>query len=111
MDSPRWRTASGDAPLTGSPLSSMVPRSGSSEPAAIAISVDLPAPFSPSRAWISPARASNVTPLSASTPSKLFQTPASLSTWTRWAVTAMAPFLPAMPDAGEAGGRFPGIAA
>src|SRR5690348_7538565 len=80
MDSPRWRTASGDAPVTGSPRSSTRPSSGASEPAAIAISVDLPAPFSPSRAWISPARASNVTPLRASTPSKLFRTPASRST-------------------------------
>src|SRR6185437_9200322 len=52
--------------------------------------VDLPAPFSPSRAWISPARAVNVTPLSASTPSKLFHTSASRSTSTSSAVTAIA---------------------
>jgi hypothetical protein len=79
MDSPRCRTASGDVASTGSPRSSSSPRSGSSDPAAMAISVDLPAPFSPSRAWISPACASNVTPFSASTPSKLFQIPASFS--------------------------------
>ena len=72
--------ATGLAAPTGSPFSSSWPRSGAREPAAMAIRVDLPAPFSPSRAWISPARAANVTPLTASTPSKLFHTSASRST-------------------------------
>src|SRR6266576_2421517 len=85
----------------------MRPRSGASEPAAIAIKVDLPAPFSPRRAWISPAWASNVTPLTASTPSKLFHTSASRSTWTPWAVTAIAP-APANSGWEVAKGRAPG---
>ena len=39
---------------TGSPLSFSVPRVGRCTPARILAKVDLPAPFSPSRAWISP---------------------------------------------------------
>src|SRR5215472_10232635 len=80
MESPRSLIATGVAPRASAPLSSTCPWSGASEPAAIAIRVDLPAPFSPSRAWISPARAAKVTPVSASTPSKLLRTAASRST-------------------------------
>src|SRR5262245_32934763 len=39
------------------------------------ISVDLPAPFSPQRAWTSPARRSNATFLSATTPGNFFVRP------------------------------------
>src|SRR5262245_29158856 len=39
------------------------------------MSVDLPAPFSPTSAWISPARTSKETPFSARTPGKLFSMP------------------------------------
>ena len=49
------------------PISTM-PGSGSVEPAATAISVDLPAPFSPTSAWTSPSTTSRPTPLSATTP-------------------------------------------
>src|SRR5215813_6780899 len=41
--------------------------SGCSAPVMILMSVDLPAPFSPTSAWTSPARRSNETPLSART--------------------------------------------
>ena len=50
----------------------MVPRSGASAPVMILISVDLPAPFSPTSAWTSPAASSNETPLSARTPANDF---------------------------------------
>src|SRR5687768_18289620 len=39
------------------------------------MSVDLPAPFSPSSAWISPARRTKSTPSSARTPGNTFSTP------------------------------------
>src|SRR5215471_4125836 len=42
-------------------------QSGCSAPVMILIRVDLPAPFSPTSAWTSPARRSNETPLSACT--------------------------------------------
>src|SRR5919108_5357116 len=45
-----------------------VPASGVSAPATILMSVDFPAPFSPTSACTSPARRSNETPLSARTP-------------------------------------------
>src|SRR5215471_11546399 len=45
----------------------------------ILIRVDLPAPFSPTRACTSPARRSNDTPLSARTPPKLLLIPVSRS--------------------------------
>src|SRR5262249_56964564 len=48
-------------------------------PVMILIRVDLPAPFSPTRACISPARRSNDTPLSARTPPKLLLIPVSRS--------------------------------
>src|SRR5665213_1367305 len=43
------------------------------------IRVDLPAPFSPTRAWISPARLSKETTRSACTPGNAFDTPATAS--------------------------------
>ena len=43
------------------------PLSGRRMPSMMFISVDLPAPFSPARAWISPLRSSNSTPRSART--------------------------------------------
>ena len=41
------------------------------------ISVDLPAPFSPTRAWTSPARRSNETPFKACTPANALLIPVS----------------------------------
>ena len=51
----------------------MVPESGRSVPEATFIRVDLPAPFSPRSACISPARTSNETSCSAATLAKLFE--------------------------------------
>src|SRR5438034_11120619 len=53
----------------------MVPASGWWAPAMTLISVDLPAPFSPTKAWTSPARRSNDTPLSAWTPANALLIP------------------------------------
>ena len=58
---------------TCSPSSSIVPPSGEYTPARTFIKVDLPAPFSPMTAWISPASHSRPTPWSTSTPRKLFR--------------------------------------
>src|SRR5262249_4020223 len=49
--------------------------SGACTPATTRISVDLPAPFSPTSPWISPARQSKSTPASACTPGKLLTIP------------------------------------
>src|SRR3954462_218872 len=61
----------------GWPSSASVPASGVSAPVRILISVDLPAPFSPTSAWTSPARRSNDTPLSARTPANDLTMPSS----------------------------------
>src|SRR5215813_9401942 len=56
--------------MTCRPLMESEPESGQSgcsAPVMILIRVDLPAPFSPTSAWTSPARRSNETPLSART--------------------------------------------
>src|SRR5437667_3705037 len=50
------------------PATVSVPWSIDSAPVTILISVDFPAPFSPTSAWTSPARRSNDTPRSACTP-------------------------------------------
>jgi hypothetical protein len=59
--------------MTWPPISTM-PWSGSVEPAATAINVDLPAPFSPTSAWTSPSTTSRPTPLSATTPGYVLTT-------------------------------------
>ncbi len=51
-----------------SPRTLMVPESGGYRPVRMFISVDLPAPFLPTRAWISPSRTSKETPSRARTP-------------------------------------------
>ena len=63
----------------GRPSSSIVPASGRTTPPSTLISVDFPAPFSPSRAWISPARSVKSTPSSAATPPNRFVIPRSAS--------------------------------
>ena len=60
---------------TSRPLKRMTPRPAGSTPERIFMSVDLPAPFSPTRAWTSPLRRSNETWSSAFTPGKLLETP------------------------------------
>src|SRR5690348_13693228 len=59
------------------PSSSKRPENSGCTPAMIFISVLLPAPFSPTRPWISPGRSAKSTPRSASTPPKLFVMPCS----------------------------------
>ena len=57
------------------PPSSISPASGRCAPASTLISVDLPAPFCPSRQCTSPARTSRSTPSSARTPGNVFTMP------------------------------------
>src|SRR5947207_7837890 len=67
---PSLRAAAGVRWRTGWPSISIVPPSGTCAPVMTLMSVDLPAPFSPTNACTSPARRSNDTPFSARTPSK-----------------------------------------
>jgi hypothetical protein len=60
--------AAGDANETGSPSSSIRPSSGATTPAMILMSVDFPAPFSPSTAWMRPASITRSASCSACTP-------------------------------------------
>src|SRR6266542_1613510 len=62
----RWRTCS--------PSISILPPSGWCAPVMTLMRVDLPAPFSPRRAWTSPASRSNDTPCKARTAPKLLVT-------------------------------------
>src|SRR6185312_15582366 len=59
------------------PSSSKRPENSGCRPAMIFISVLLPAPFSPTRPWISPAESAKSTPRSASTPPKALLIPLS----------------------------------
>ena len=74
MPSPSAWATDGEAVSSGWPPISTVPESGTVEPAATAIRVDFPAPFSPTSACTSPASTSNVTPLSATTPGNVLTT-------------------------------------
>ena len=68
-DAGAWRRRTGSRSCCGVPSRRM--RAGSraaTTPAMILISVDLPAPFSPSTAWIEPRRQAKSTPSSARTP-------------------------------------------
>ena len=58
----------GDANETGLPARVIVPSSGRTTPAIVLISVDLPAPFSPSTAWIEPSSQAKSTSSSAVVP-------------------------------------------
>src|SRR6476660_3208941 len=59
---------------------SMTPSSGARKPLAIPSKVDFPDPFSPTSAWISPARQSTLTSRSALTAPNAFETSRSEST-------------------------------
>src|SRR5215470_4350242 len=72
---PAARASDGAAKAIGSPSSSIRPSSGGMTPAMILIRVDLPAPFSPSTAWIRPARTVRSAPAKACTPPYRFETP------------------------------------
>src|SRR5512138_488340 len=65
----------GEENSTGLPLTLMMPASCLYRPASTFINVLLPAPFSPSKAWISPARNSKSTWSLASTPGKRLTIP------------------------------------
>src|SRR5690606_18782557 len=65
----------------GRPSSSTVPASGRSTPVSSLISVDLPAPFWPISAWISPARRHRPAPSSATVAPKRLRRPCACSTW------------------------------
>src|ERR687889_2465728 len=65
---PSARETCGSMCATRRPATSIVPASGATAPVMILISVDLPAPFSPTSACTSPAHRSKDTPRSARTP-------------------------------------------
>src|SRR5512132_3474093 len=71
MAMPAFTAWPGLANFTGAPSITMSPASGAWTPAITLIKVDLPAPFSPTRACTSPGRNSKSTSLSARTPGKL----------------------------------------
>ena len=74
-DRRRPAPAAGCVKETSSPSILIVPSSGACTPARVFISVDLPAPFSPTIAWTSPAFRSRSTPCRTSTPTKLLRMP------------------------------------
>src|SRR5918994_1167857 len=80
MPRPSCMAARGDADGSRSPPISTVPLSGARLPLATLSNVDLPDPFSPSRAWISPARNSIVMSALAWTGPNRFEMPVSAKT-------------------------------
>ncbi len=75
MLTPRSMASCGLAISTGSPNRRISPASGIARPYRMFMRVVLPAPFSPSRAWISPARTSRSMPSLAVTPGYRFVMP------------------------------------
>jgi hypothetical protein len=65
---PSWRASSGVFGATATPSMVMVPEVSVTTPAITLVSVDLPAPFSPTSAWISPRRRSKSTSSMAGVP-------------------------------------------
>src|SRR5581483_8701004 len=80
MPSPSRRAAAGEARRSRLPPISTVPSSGARKPLAMPSNVDFPDPFSPTRAWISPARQSMLTSRSACTAPNAFDSPRTDST-------------------------------
>ena len=80
VDTPACWACTGWLNDTVRPCSSTVPSSAWCTPARIFISVDLPAPFSPTRPWTWPARSSRSTSSSTVCPTKRFVRPRALST-------------------------------
>src|SRR5262245_30911606 len=72
---PARSASAGPAGANGAPSSSIVPASGACAPASTFIKVLLPAPFSPTSAWISPRPTSRSTPSSAWLEPKRLVTP------------------------------------
>src|SRR5438093_11626639 len=65
---PKARERFGELCGAAWPATASVPESAVTAPVMILMRVDLPAPFSPTRAWTSPARSSNETSRSAVSP-------------------------------------------
>src|SRR5258708_14468072 len=80
MPIPRRRASAGPDRDAGLSPMTRVPASGAYSPAATFIRDDLPAPFSPSRAWTSPDRTEKTAPSSAMAPSNDFRNPVSSRT-------------------------------
>src|SRR5882757_5481639 len=72
MAIPAARASRTDRKRVSRPSSTRLPENSACTPAMIFISVLFPAPFSPTRPWISPAESAKSTPRSASTPPKAF---------------------------------------
>src|SRR5438445_4973305 len=72
---PRAMASRGPLMRAGLPLTTISPESACTRPYRMFISVDLPAPFSPTRAWISPARTVRSTWSLAITPGQAFVIP------------------------------------
>src|SRR5690606_15399784 len=77
---PACCACSGGAGAIGRPSSATVPASGRSTPVSNLIRVDLPAPFCPISAWISPARSARPAPSSATVAPKRLHRPCAWST-------------------------------
>src|SRR5260221_2296664 len=75
---PAARASIGVRKRTGTPSSRISPASAGCRPVTILTSVDLPAPFSPTRAWIVPGATSKATSRTASMPPKLLLMPTRL---------------------------------
>src|ERR671911_1900591 len=67
MARPSFLASAGESRRRGWPPIRTEPRSGSTNPLAMPRRVDFPEPFSPTTAWISPARQSKLTSVSART--------------------------------------------
>src|SRR5215217_2096782 len=79
MPMPAASASRGERKCTGRPSIAMRPSYWPCRPAMIFISVDLPAPFSPTRPWISPARSTKSTSRKAATPPNDLEMPRSSS--------------------------------
>src|SRR5579883_2184950 len=75
MPIPRLMASPGERRSTRWPSTKISPASGRYSPARMLICVDLPAPFSPRRAWTSPHRAEKSTSWLAATPGKCLLMP------------------------------------
>ena len=88
MPIPSSIAAAGEPMSTGRPSTRISPSSGRYRPYRTDISVDLPAPFSPSRAWTSPATTSKSTRSFATTEPNFFVIPLSSRAGGRASATA-----------------------
>ncbi len=88
MPTPAAIASAGDESATCWPLTSIVPESGFCTPYRIFISVDLPAPFSPTIAWTVPRSTSMLTSWLATTPGNVLPMSRSRTT-TSWLVVVL----------------------